>query len=845
MITALGMAVETSIKTALEKASSRARALPIQDSFGGLDLTYTRLLSCLLFPHALATSEEGEMWKADGYKLLREWVGNSRSQSAVAAAKHAAALEFLDSYDGKVSLMAGLVQRLELLNSNPCYDPAAFSSSLMFEKWKMGELASVEHQRGALLHFNKTELRVNVYSVRAVAEVGVETLAQAVGDPVGAVRAANSKMFGIGRSMLDKSYNTTKTYSSLFSASPVSAAVRGTKGLLSTSVQVTKMTLMSPATVTQTLSRTRADLWCTLSFAAYQHTSPVVGDVTPEEAKVALETEVVWEVRPGEHAALCVNLFRKRNFAVEITEVEAEMLGSVMLCWDDLLESGQLGQAHEGWFRCDEGNFDVEGRPVPGSREICLRVELLTKPIESAQARALFDQGDNLHRVYTDLYRGLPAGMVLLPSPPVEWLLHELRVKCGVSRRWHDLLRLAAGLNLNVSEARCKEEAVQVREGRLVALLGCVRELDKHDADDSSAGAVPLAVMVGLRQALRFVQGQVRNGLLTFPYKLALGVEDGGEEEEEEYQEPTELKLLCLIDEAINEQLDAQERSDSMLASHRMGVHPSARLPTDEVVAEGLQRFMRLFYAHHLEQSLRKDAAAGKTRRLEEHGPRHWAAHWALPQGEVMGKHVKKVVKRAAGMLERLHLAFAHVISEAVLRGAVEQLVSMVTVDVLSLISAYHLRGQAFDAFQEASEEAMLLKLHLRANHLRHAVATYQPDVACDALATAASPLLSQWVQKTHDNLRRWIEQATSIDTWQPAAGLGAGGPSSSLIDVFSAAEHACNTFLGVRMAVQVSLRLQFVALLESVCTDYLASLDGFARREQSRLLAQVRVASA
>lgn len=134
----------------------------------------------------------------------------------------------------------------------------------------------------------------------------------------------------------------------------------------------------------------------------------------------------------------------------------------------------------------------------------------------------------------------------------------------------------------------------------------------------------------------------------------------------------------------------------------------------------------------------------------------------------------------------------------------------------------------------------MLLKLHLRANHLRKVVATWQPEIACDGLATATSPLLAQWVEKTLENLKRWIAQAAEIDTWQPAAGRDVGGPSSSLIDVFSAAEHACNTFLGVRMAVQVSLRMQFLGLLQSVCTAYLASLGDYALREQRAINAQV-----
>jgi len=483
----------------------------------------------------------------------------------------------------------------------------------------------------------------------------------------------------------------------------------------------------------------------------------------------------------------------------------------------------QHDRPFEDWFPCDDGIFDRNGLPVPGGREIHLKVELLTKPIDGTEALALFDPAHDLHRLYSDFYMALNPSLAMMPTAAVDWLLHEVRMKCGVSKRWHHLLRLAPGLNLNVGTASGKEEMVQVREGRLVALLGCIRDCDA--SRDASANAVIFPVALGVRQAFRFIQAQVRNGLLMFPYKLAQGAEG-----DDEYQEPMELRLLWQIDMAIHEQLLAQEQRDPNLGTHHMAVHPSARFSTDQVLGEGLCRLVRLFYLHHLNLALAKDAASGKTK-CKELG-------WVLLEGEVMGKHIKKVVKRSTVLVERLNDKFAHVLPPLSLQRAVEELVSMVTVDVLSLISNYHLRGQGFDAFQEGSEEAMLLKLHLRANHLRQVVAERQPDVACDGLATATAPLLAAWIEKTHVNIVRWIKQATRVDTWEPAAGHEVGGPSSSLIDVFSAAEHACNTFVHVRMAAQVSLRLKFLDLLQNVCCGYLASLSDYAAREHARNLA-------
>jgi hypothetical protein len=549
--------------------------------------------------------------------------------------------------------------------------------------------------------------------------------------------------------------------------------------------------------------------------------SQVVGDVTSEEPEVELKTGVSWQVRPNESGALSVELLRKRKFAVEMKEAEEEVLGSIMWCWDDLFECGQLGRPLEGWFNCSEGNFDEHGFPVQGERDVNLRVELLTKPIDGTGIPALFHPRDDVHSLYTNLYMSLSPGMDLMPPPGVEWLLNELRLKCGISRRWHHLLRLAAGLNLQVSGVSEREEALQVREGRLVALLGSIRDCGSER--DESADASILQMAVGLRQALRLIQGQVRNGLLMFPYKLAQGPEH-----DEEYQEPMELRLLCQIDAAVTEELQAQERLLPELATHKMAVHPSAHVGTEEVLAEGLRRFVGLFYQHHLQTALAKDKANGKTQVPEVGGV------WRLPDGEVMGKHVKVVIKRSTVLVQRLHDKFAQVLPLGVMRRAVEELVSTVTVDVLSLIAAYHLRGQSSNAFQEGSEEAMLLKLHMRANHLRHLVSETHPEVASDGLATATSPLLSDWIKKTLHNMERWIAQATSTDSWSPAAGLEVGGPSSSLIDVFSAAEHACNTFLGVRMAVQVSLRVQFLELLHQVCVRYMAAINDFAREEHA-----------
>ena len=66
--------------------------------------------------------------------------------------------------------------------------------------------------------------------------------------------------------------------------------------------------------------------------------------------QVALEEELIWQVRPTEHGALCVELLRKRNFAVEIEEKAEELLGEFMVSWDQLCQCAQEATPLQGWY---------------------------------------------------------------------------------------------------------------------------------------------------------------------------------------------------------------------------------------------------------------------------------------------------------------------------------------------------------------------------------------------------------------------------------------------------------------------------------------------------------------
>ena len=116
----------------------------------------------------------------------------------------------------------------------------------------------------------------------------------------------------------------------------------------------------------------------------------------------------------------------------------------------------------------------------------------------------------------------------------LEWLLEELRFKCGVSALWYHLLCLAEGLRLPAlhlppttappaaaattdDDDAAREEVLCLRQEPLLTVLARVREVDAGMAD----APVIYPVAVAVRQGLRFFQAQVRDALLGFPYLLA------------------------------------------------------------------------------------------------------------------------------------------------------------------------------------------------------------------------------------------------------------------------------------------------------------------------------------
>ena len=69
-------------------------------------------------------------------------------------------------------------------------------------------------------------------------------------------------------SWLAKTRHASKAYSQRLSQDPLAATVAGTKGLVASTLDATKATLLSPAAVTKAISRKRASVWVQVALGA-------------------------------------------------------------------------------------------------------------------------------------------------------------------------------------------------------------------------------------------------------------------------------------------------------------------------------------------------------------------------------------------------------------------------------------------------------------------------------------------------------------------------------------------------------------------------------------------------
>jgi hypothetical protein len=365
-------------------------------------------------------------------------------------------------------------------------------------------------------------------------------------------------------------------------------------------------------------------------------------------------------------------------------------------------------------------------------------------------------------------------------------------------------MRLARA-NAHMRDGADGGERRQERERRLQRLVDAV------SAPPSLRGATARE-QDAIAGALLLIQAQARNELLRFPYRLARG--------DDCHEEPVELRLLVLLHDAVRRRLlQAQEESqgaedDPFADAQGDGGHGEDRADrrtvakTEEVVAAGVERLMVVGYGEALVRVLAKDG-----RQLEAGGVK------------ISGHDLKRMCKQCGILARGFVNGFGGVLSDEPLRAGLARLADLITFDVVSIMAAYHLRtverGRLDSgAFEDGSEEQMLLKLHRRVNELRRTLTDMWPGMELGGLAGATAPVLKAWVDKMARSIGSWIDAATAHETWMPA--IHGTHHSVSLVDAFASAQQAAQTFAALRMGSQASVRTAFLELLGEVCTRYI-----------------------
>lgn len=164
----------------------------------------------------------------------------------------------------------------------------------------------------------------------------------------------------------------------------------------------------------------------------------------------------------AEHKNVAYELFEPHDIDYALVCSE-ELVGAVICSWEDLQQSASVCSPVEGWFTC------TDGQGHDGGRELRLRIQLLTTPIDGADEEPLFDPKEDLHRVYSDVFRSLTGPELLassVSSEAVDWLLSQLRWRCGVGDAWNHLLVLAPGVNLVTPHGLSHDAALEVANNR-------------------------------------------------------------------------------------------------------------------------------------------------------------------------------------------------------------------------------------------------------------------------------------------------------------------------------------------------------------------------------------------
>jgi hypothetical protein len=122
--------------------------------------------------------------------------------------------------------MAGFHARMQVINMHPFYHRTDFARAAHFESWKVGELESLEQQKGALARHTRSEVQVAVLGARVTPRPrsprAAAPPADARGGPgVDAARAAAEAAASKVQIAASKAASLTSRFGTAFLKSPV------------------------------------------------------------------------------------------------------------------------------------------------------------------------------------------------------------------------------------------------------------------------------------------------------------------------------------------------------------------------------------------------------------------------------------------------------------------------------------------------------------------------------------------------------------------------------------------------------------------------------------------------
>ena len=516
---------------------------------------YLKALSCIMVPARVGEQAEIEMWTADDFKQLKDRCSKCDKRERVSESMHDLIKRYLENTQGKEAIMAGLNARMTIVDKDPFRSREAFMRMEDYEEWKANEKSRIDSEKVILKRYVKKDIVATVHELkmgnrssflsslteldeaesamaqlsaedrRRIQEIQEEWCAEPgesvesgmmaeVKEGIHEAKQTMKNMLGQVKMFVNPMKNLTKQVVAPVKSvakKTVDKSVRLSTGGYVTGDMMEKVGKKGMGIVKQQVVG-KAQIWVSMSFGTHNHSSEqLVEEATGSEAVQFQEAHVQWHLEPGERGAFKIYVYRKSKFGLNTNlKGKEEVVGTVTVHWDDLVKAGDMKQALEQWFECEE----------EPTRQVRGTVRLITSAIEGSEL-PIFDPRENLLSVFSEMFKALRGpDATHVGSLANDWLLDNMRTRCGVSLAWERLLGISMGLQLGTSDDLAPDVARAMREERMVQLLEYIKLGANLDLE-----------MVAERnlanKALMMLRKQVRNEIIAFPFKYVRGDEEG------------------------------------------------------------------------------------------------------------------------------------------------------------------------------------------------------------------------------------------------------------------------------------------------------------------------------